>query len=400
MLKAAGSDWMDDKALRLSAAMAYYAVFSIAPLLVIAIGIAGLALGQNAVQGQLDDQLAQYIGPHAAEGVQSMVKSASKPAQGWMATTLGFATLLLGASGVFGQLKDALNTIWEVRPRTGGGLKAFVKERLLSFGMVLVIGFLLLTSLLLSTVIAGFSGYMERVMTLPPFVWGAVTFLVSFGIVTTLFALIFKVLPDVKLQWRDVWLGAAVTALLFELGKLGLSYYLGKEGAQSTYGAATAIVLLLLWVYYTSCILFFGAEFTQVYVREQGRMAVPMPNAEPVGGEERALQGMSEGCAPLSACTNGPAALMPQKEKLPKPQAQPLHVIPLPEPKPSQPLGSLLAVTGLAMTVGLLSRGWAERQRRPRTRVKEGLLGMGREAGVALASALDRAKHSVERKVR
>jgi membrane protein len=340
MLKATFADWMEDKALRLSAAVAYYSIFSIAPLLIIAVGVAGLAFGQDAVRGQLDGQLQGYIGPKAAEGVQSMVQSAAKPSQGWIATILGFVTLLLGASGVFGQLKDALNTIWEVKEKPGGGVKGFIKERLLSFGMVLVIGFLLLTSLVLTTVVAGLNHWLERVVPMPAFVWGIATFFVSFGIVTTLFAFIFKVLPDVKLQWRDVWVGAAVTALLFEIGKFGLGYYLGKEGAQSAYGAATAVVLLLLWVYYNSCILFFGAEFTQVYARERGVIVPPKEGAEIITAEGRAQQGLpasigsdlsSPGAVPAYAKTS-PVKRPPEpkRELLPYPEVRVLDEVPAP----------------------------------------------------------------------
>jgi membrane protein len=389
LLKTTFNDWMEDKALRLSAAMAYYAVFSIAPLLVIAIGIAGLALGPEAVGGKLDDQLKTYIGAEAAEGVQSMVKSASKPSQGWMAAALGFATLLLGASGVFGQLKDALNSIWEVKPRSGGGIGAFVRERLLSFGMVLVIGFLLLTSLLLSSLIAGFSAYLERMVPLPAAVWGVLTFLISFGIVTTLFAFIFKVLPDAEVEWQDVWVGAAVTALLFEIGKAGLGYYLGKEAASSSYGAATSIVLLLLWVYYTSCILFFGAEFTQVYAKDRGRVIRPAANADALATLERAQQGM-----PGKEC---PVTLPPEprREVLPRPE---LVLLPAPPAPQHNPLGGLLAVTGASMVVGLITRGWMEKTKRPTEQLKEGLAGIGREASNAVVTAFDRARKEVKRR--
>ncbi len=287
------NNWLEDNALRLSAALAYYSVFSLAPLLVIAISVAGLVLGPEAVRGQLDDQLAGYIGKVAAKAVQSMVQSAAKPSQGWIGATTGFLTLLIGASGVFGQLKDALNTIWEVKPKSGRGVRGFLKERLLNFGMVLVIGFLLLTSLLLTTAITGLTDYFNTILHLPPFIWGAVSFVISFGLVTVLFALIFKVLPDVQVKWRNVWIGAAVTACLFELGKLELAFYLGRESTASSYGAAGAVILLLLWVYYTSCILFLGAEFTQVYARATGDRIQPAANAEPISAQARTQQGLT-----------------------------------------------------------------------------------------------------------
>lgn len=287
------NDWLEDSALRLSAALAYYAVFSIAPLLVICLSIAGLVLGPEAVRGELDNQMAGYVGKEAATALQSMVESASKPSQGWLGAVTGFLTLMLGASGVFGQLKDALNTIWEVRPKKGAGVMGFLRARLLNFGMVLVIGFLLLVSLLLTTAIAGLNNYLDAILQLPVFIWATISFVTSFSVVTVLFALIFKVLPDVEVRWSDVWIGAVVTAALFEIGKFGLSFYLGAESTASSYGAAAAVVLLLLWVYYTSCILFLGAEFTQVYARSRGHRIKPSENAEPVTAEARAQEGLS-----------------------------------------------------------------------------------------------------------
>lgn len=277
------TDWMEDNALRLSAALAYYSVFSIAPLLVIAVGIAGLVLGEEAVRGQLDDQLKAYLGTQAAEGVQGMVKSAAKPTEGIMSAVIGFATLLLGASGVFGQLKDALNTIWEVKAKPSSGILSFLRNRLLNFGMVLVIGFLLLTSLLLSTALAAATKYLGEMAQIQAALGAVLGSAVSIGLATVLFALIFKVLPDVKILWKDVWHGAFVTAVLFEIGKFALGFYLGRESTASSFGAAGSVVLLLLWVYYASCILLFGAEFTQVYAKAAGRdiatINLPAPEA-------------------------------------------------------------------------------------------------------------------------
>ena len=396
LLKGTFSQWSEDKALRLSAALAYYSVFSIAPLLIIAMGVAGLVFGQQAVQGELENQLKEYVGPQAAEGVQSMVQSAAKPTQGWVATVLGFAMLLLGASGVFGQLKDALNSIWGVQAKAGG-VKSFIRERVLSFGMVLVIGFLLLASLLLTTLLAGFSQKLGSVLPLPPFFWGALTFLVSFALVTTLFALIFKVLPDVKVAWRDVWIGAAVTALLFEIGKFALGFYLGKQGSASAYGAATSIILLLLWVYYTSCILFFGAEFTKVCALARGAVIEPKPAAEAVSAAMRAQEGLVPASASVAIAKGGPNE--PKREALPRPEPRVLDDVPS-RLDQQQPLGALLAVTGVSMVLGLLSRGWAQKTKRPSTQLKEGLYGVTREAGVSLASALHRAKKGLEHKLR
>ena len=307
LLKRSYRGWMDDKALRLSAALAYYSIFSIAPLLVITIGIVGLVFGDKAVTGQLYGELKGYMGAQSAGAIQSMVESASKPSQGVMATVTGFVMLILGASGVFGELKDALNTIWGVKPKTGLGIVGLVRGKFLNFGMVLVIGFLLLVSLMLSTAIAGLNHRLESVLPLPAFVWAAVAFVVSLGLVTTLFAMIFKVLPDAQIRWRHVWFGALITALLFEVGKTGLGWYLGREGTASAYGAAGSVVLLLLWVYYTSCILFFGAEFTQVYAEADDCVTEPAAHAMRVTPVERAQQGLTTAAQADSSAPTAPA---------------------------------------------------------------------------------------------
>jgi membrane protein len=223
-------------------------------------------------------------------------------------------------------------------------------------------------------------------------------------LVTTLFAFIFKVLPDVNLAWRDVWIGAAVTALLFEIGKFGLGYYLGKQGAESSYGAATAVVLLLLWVYYNSCILFFGAEFTQVYTRSRGVVVEASESAEPLTAEQRAQQGL----APVASPATATAALAnsspvkstagPKREVLPRPEVRVLDDVPPPADQ-SQPLGTLLAITGISMVLGLLSRGWAQKTKRPSEQLKEGLYGIGRNAAASLGSALGKAREKLEERI-
>lgn len=384
LLKATFDDWMEDNALRLSAALAYYSIFSIAPLLIIAISVAGLVLGQEAVQGQLEGQLKTLIGVQAAAGVQSMVQSASKPSDGWMGAVVGFGTLLLGASGLFGQLKDALNTIWEVKAKDGGGALAFIRDRLLNFGLVLVIGFLLLTSLLLTTALAAMNGYFETLFGMPAFVGGALGFAVSFAVVTALFALIFKVLPDAQIEWRHVWIGAAVTALLFELGKFGLGFYLGRESTASSFGAAGSVVLLLLWVYYASCILLFGAEFTQVYARESGHQILPAAGAVSVTAESRAQQGL----VPVGVIDVKPAPARTQIIEVAAPPAGP------------NPLGALLAVTAASFVVGLLARRRTEETQTPTTRIREGFAGLGEQAAESLADLLQRTRSEVARRMR
>jgi membrane protein len=265
LLRGTAREWAKHNVLQLAAALSYYSIFSIAPLLVIVIALVGWFFGPEAVRGQLDEQLRGIMGRPAAETVQSMVQSAYKPGRGVWATVIGISALLIGASGVFAQLKDALNAIWNAPPQTGSGVAAFLRDRLVSFGMVLVIGFLMLMSLVLTTTIAAAWNVISAWLPLSKFLLGVMGLVVSAGIITTLFAFIFKWLPDVPIRWRHVWLGAAFTAVLFEIGKLLLGIYLARESATSTYGAAGAVVLILLWVYYTAIILLTGACFTRSY---------------------------------------------------------------------------------------------------------------------------------------
>lgn len=282
--------------MRLSSSVAYYSVFSIAPLLIIAVGITGIALGEDSARAEVFRQIEASFGYKAASALDDMMTNMTKNNTGLKATIVGFITLLIGASGVFSALKDSLNTVWEVRVKAGTGTKAtilnFVKDRLLNFGMVMVIGFLLLTSLVLSTALSSLNEHLSRYTTLPDLVWLALSSLVTFFITTSLFAFIFKVLPDAKVQWKNVWVGATVTAALFELGKLGLSFYLGRESMSSPYGAAGALVLILLWVYYSCNILLFGAEFTQVYTLSTGGTIAPGKFAELMEPRGRIREGM------------------------------------------------------------------------------------------------------------
>lgn len=352
-MKKTFSQWSEDHALRLAAALAYYSTFSIAPLLVIAIGVAGWFFGPEAARGQLDEQLRGTIGPEAAQAVATMIKSASKPSSTITATILGLVTLLLGASGVFGQLKDALNTVWEVQTKSGQGIKGFIHDRLLSFGMVLVIGFLLLVSLVLSTVMAAFSQNLSNLLPLPHWVWTVAEFVISFGIITLLFAMIFKLLPDAKIEWQSVWIGAAVTALLFEIGKQLLALYLGHQGSASPYGAATSVVLLLLWVYYASCILLFGAEFTQVYATASGHQIVPNKFAEPVTAQIRVQQGLSPGkesVPPEVEVVEVPVYTPPPAPAYPHSFAE------VPGYLKESPAAALIAAVGCGYAVGILAR--------------------------------------------
>ncbi|MEX0713274.1 MAG: YihY/virulence factor BrkB family protein [Pirellulales bacterium] len=285
-------DWLADKAPRLGAALAYYTVFSLAPILVIVLGVVGLVYGADAAQGEIHQHLAGFLGQDAAKGVEEMIAAARKPMSGTVAIVLGVGALLFGASGVFGQLKDAMNTIWEVEPKPGRGIWGTIKDRFLSFAMVLGVGFLLLVSLALSTALATMGRFAGSVIPLPEVVMHALNLAVSFGVITLLFAMIFKLLPDVDIAWSDVWVGAAATALLFTIGKYVFGLYLGQASVASSYGAAGSLIVVMLWAYYSAQILFFGAEFTQVYARAYGSRIRPAPGARPVTAESRAQQGI------------------------------------------------------------------------------------------------------------
>jgi len=275
----AGKEFSRDNAMRLSAALSYYSIFSIAPLLLIAVGIAGWVYKTKQAQGDIVQLLTQFIGWNAAQAVQSIMESASKASSG--ATIVGFVTLILGASTVFAQLKESLNVIWKVKQKDGLGIWMMIRERLFSFGLVLAVGFLLLISLILTTTVAALMSWLHHSVGVPGFLSGVFGYVVPLCLEVLLFAMLFKVVPDAYIDWKDVWVGAGVTALLFEGGKIGLSFYLGKGGATSSFGAAGSVVLLLLWVYYASCILFYGAEFTEVYARAHGHALRPAPIAEP-----------------------------------------------------------------------------------------------------------------------
>ena len=292
LLQETFQEWQEDKASRLAAALAYYTAFAIAPLLIIAIAIAAVVFGQEAAQGGIFQQLKDLIGPEGAAAVETMIENSRKPAEGTIATIISVVVLLFGASGVFGQLQDSLNTIWEVAPKPGRGVMGFIKDRFLSFTMVLGIGFLLLVSLILSAVLAVLSNFLGDLIPGLTLLWTILNFLLSFGVVTVLFALIYRFLPDAKIAWGDVWFGAAITALLFTIGKSLIGLYLGNSSVGSTYGAAGSFVVLLLWVNYSAQILFFGAEFTQVYANKYGSRIVPTKNAIPVTEEATAQQGI------------------------------------------------------------------------------------------------------------
>ncbi len=273
VIKTTVTDWQEDKATRLAAALAYYTLFSIAPLLLVVTAVAGFAFGDEAVSGQLDQQLQSFMGEDGAAVVEEMVARARKPASGIAASLIGMGLLVWGATGVFSELKDALNTIWEVEPQPNRGWMATIKDRLLSFAMVLSVGFLLLVSLVVSTALSAAEGVMGNLIPGPDILVHLANGLVSLVVIAVLFALIFRYLPDVHVPWRHVWLGALVTAILFTAGKFLFGLYLGRGAIGTTYGAAGSVVVVLLWAYYSSLILFLGAEFTQAHARAFGSRA-------------------------------------------------------------------------------------------------------------------------------
>jgi membrane protein len=282
LIKESFQEWQKDGALDLGAALAFYTIFSLAPLLLVALAVAGLLWDRGQIQGQLIAQIQGLVGPQGAQAVQMMLANAGRHGSGVLATVIGVVTILFGATGVFVQLQTALNRVWNVEAKPGLGIWSFVKTRLISFGMVLGVGFLLLVSLIVSTAVSAIGKWAAGLLPGSETLMQALTFAVSFALITFLFALMYKYLPDVEIGWRDVWIGAVVTALLFTLGKFLIGLYLGKSSVASTYGAAGSLVVLLLWIYYSSQILFLGAEFTQVYATHYGSQIKPSKHAVPV----------------------------------------------------------------------------------------------------------------------
>jgi membrane protein len=272
LMKAAIEGWQSDFASSMGAALAYYTVFSIAPLLVIVIAIAALAFGHSAAQQEIMTQARDLFGTQGAGALETMLESARKPGQGIIASALSLVALVFGAVGVFNELESDLNRIWKVPSTRHAGWWGLVRGRLLSFGMIIAIGFLLLVSLVLSATLAALGSYWSGVFAQLEFLLQAANFAVSFGVITVLFAIIYKFLPQTRIEWNDVWIGAAVTALLFSIGKLLIGLYLGKSSVASSYGAAGSLVILLLWVYYSAQVFLLGAEFTKAYADTHGSL--------------------------------------------------------------------------------------------------------------------------------
>jgi membrane protein len=282
LVKQTGSEWFDQGVSRMGAALAFYTLFAIAPLFVIVLAIAGVWFGEEAARGELSSQVSGLVGRDGGEAIQALVSAANRPLTGAWATTIAVATLFVASTGVFVELQDSLNSVWSVRRVPGRGLRNFIKDRILSFALIVGIGFLLLVSFVLSAGLAVLGRFMLGLLPEQETFWHWINFVISFGVITLLFAMVFKVLPDVKIAWRDVWIGAIITALLFNTGKLLVGLYLGRSGFKSAYGAAGSLVIVLVWVYYSAQILFFGAKFTEVYANRYGARLEPMPGAEAV----------------------------------------------------------------------------------------------------------------------
>ncbi|MBV8376095.1 MAG: YihY/virulence factor BrkB family protein [Verrucomicrobia bacterium] len=271
--------WVNDKCPQTGAALSYFTVFSLAPLMLILFAFFGLFFGSEHARDKIIEQLQYLIDPSGIKVIKDIAASTSKPQSSIVATILGIIVGVFGASGVFGQLQDALNTIWGVKAKPGAGLWAFIRARFLSFAMVAGVCFLLLVSLTLETILKALSAYLQNLLPGGHILVLALFFFFDIGVVILLFAMIFRFLPDIKIDWRDVWVGASLTALLFVLGKFILGLYLGSGAAGSAYGAASSLVTLLLWIYYSGQILLFGAEFTQVYANMYGSRIEPQEHA-------------------------------------------------------------------------------------------------------------------------
>ena len=278
--KRAVAAWWNDNVSRLGASISYYTLFSLAPMLVIAIAIAGFFFGEEAARGEIVGQIQGLVGKEGARAVQAMLQGAAQQrSSGIVAGIVGVVTLVLGATGVFLELQTALNGIWQVKPKPSAGIKGVVRQRLISFGLVVGVGFVLLVSLLVSAALSALGKFLGGYVPGYAVLGQALNVLLSLAVITLLFAMIYKVLPDVELTWRDVWVGGLVTAGLFSIGKLVIGLYLGTSSTASTYGAAASVIVLLLWVYYSSQIVLLGAEFTRFYVDCCGRAPEPMAHA-------------------------------------------------------------------------------------------------------------------------
>jgi membrane protein len=284
LLKLSFAEWMDDDAFELSAALAFYTIFSVAPVLLIAVGVASFFLAPETATERIVGEMENLVGAQGANAVRQVIDSSRGFGKGLWAVSVGIVTLIMGATAVFGELQSALNRIWDVKAKSNRGvIMSLIVDRLRSFSIAICVGFLLLVSLVISAVISGLQNYMNNWLPGIPWVWQAANVVASFFVVAVLFATIYKSLPDVEISWRHVSIGAAVTALLFTTGKYLIGIYLGQTATASAFGAAGSLVVLLFWVYYSALISFLGAEFTQVYTRRYGPGIRPKKHAVRVG---------------------------------------------------------------------------------------------------------------------
>jgi membrane protein len=278
LVKKTFSDWMDDNAMRLGASLSFYTVWSIGPVFLIIVSVAGLVFGRDAAEGKVVDAMSGLMGPAGAKSIQDAIVSANDTGHSLMANVVGVIILLVSASGVFGELKSSLNTVWDVVPKPGSFLVT-LKERFFSLTFVLGTGFLLLVSLLLDAALAAIGGQLQGMIPAGEVLGHVLHLVVSLGVTTLLFALMFKIIPDAKVHWKDVWLGGLVTAVLFTVGQFAIGLYIGKTSIGSAYGAASSLMIVLVWIFFSSCILFLGAEFTKVYASMYGSRIEPTDNA-------------------------------------------------------------------------------------------------------------------------
>ena len=270
LLRRAGEAWIADNAPRLGAALAFYTLFSLAPVLIVTVSLAGVVFGDKAAQGEIVRQFQGLIGTQGAIAIETIIQSTNRPALGVFATTFGVLAIFIGASGAFNELQDALDMIWKVDNRTKSFWTVTIKQRLLSLGLVLATGFLLLTSLVVTAFLSAAEKYISNLLPKLLVLLESINLVFSFCIITLLFALIFKFIPDTAIPFRDVWMGAAVTSILFTVGKVIIGFYLGHSALTSAYGAAASLVIFLIWIYYSAQILLFGAELTHVYALRYG----------------------------------------------------------------------------------------------------------------------------------
>jgi membrane protein len=310
LAKAAISSWVEDYAPSMGAALSYYTMFSIAPLLLIVISIAGLVFGQDAARGEIVSQLGGLMGADAAKAVERLLVSVNKPGTGVVSTVVGLAVLFIGATTVFGELQDSLDRIWRAPARERSGIWGLLRARFLSFGMILAVGFLLIASLVFSAGLSALGKWWAPLFGGWEALLQVVNFVASFGLITVMFALIYKIMPRVRIQWHDVWIGAAVTALLFTIGKFLIGLYIGKTSVASGFGAAGSLVVVLLWMYYSAQIFLLGAEFTWVYAHRHGSLRnQPIPGK---AGVPAASAGGAAAPTPLASGEPGSVRVAPE----------------------------------------------------------------------------------------